>query len=1179
MRFDRLELIRWGALEDVSFDLSQGEPGLHVIYGDNEAGKSTTRRAISSLLFGIPPQSADRFRFDYAALRLGGTLRCDGGVVFAFRRRKGRKDTVLDAAEAPISDAPLVRALGGIDRDTFEREWSLDHERLREGGMSLLNGEGELGQSLLAVGLGGIGVGALQAKLEAEAKEIFGKRSSRIVLLLDQVKARRRARDAHAAEVTVVETERATLTRLIDERGAAERGSQALGRELAKIDRVERAHPVLVDLDRIVGDLARFDRVPVVGVDFGKRLVMEQQAHDVARLGLERAEREVAECKRRLAGVVIDPRILACAAAVDASERGLPLHRERLAQVASWHAELERCEKELEASAASVGVDLASLATLALGPYRTLLERSRDLAEQGARVRADRAAALAACMAGETELAKLEAAATQATPAALRPTDDAAAGDALASALDGARRELGGTAAAEKRLEELRKELDRVAAEARTAFEALPRWTRGSLGRRALETARLPTVADIDACAEKLKKVDRRAAEARAAEVAARGEAERCANATLVLSAAEVPTEEAVAAARARRDTGWRLVRASLDGAAPDPVALRSFAGSEPLADAYERAAALADVRVDRLREGASRAATVEAARKARAMSDEQLLGATRALTEVREVEVAAKEEWSALWRPFGIEPGSPRVMRDWLGSAERVRSLFVAEDRARSALETARARVQKELAPLALLLGLGAATDHDLPLILREAEDAVRRSTEARQRRADAERELGRARARVAELRQRDRDAEACEQAWQREWEGFASGLSIGEGKSPSEVVAVFGAVLEVAGYRKQADDVRRRIDAAAQQQDAYLAEVRAATAECGEPVGVDNVATAVRALHDRLLAARAAEQERATEQARLVDAEKRGTDDRERLALADTALLRLCAEAGTDDPQALVRIDVDNQQRRELLARVDAKRRELSMVATDGIEGLRADTSALSALDLGSRRAELEAARAREDAIVKQKSQEIGAVESELAKVAGGAEAAEDESALQGLIASIGVEAADYLRLSFAAQLLRQAAERYRQTNQSPILARTGELLRRLTLGSLAGVVVDEEEAGGGGGERSVIKGLRGAHELVPVEGMSDGVRDQLFLALRLAALEQQLARREPLPFIVDDILIHLSDARARATLDVLAELAGKTQVLLFTHHSRVVELARGLDGRDVFVHAIAR
>ena len=87
-----------------------------------------------------------------------------------------------------------------------------------------------------------------------------------------------------------------------------------------------------------------------------------------------------------------------------------------------------------------------------------------------------------------------------------------------------------------------------------------------------------------------------------------------------------------------------------------------------------------------------------------------------------------------------------------------------------------------------------------------------------------------------------------------------------------------------------------------------------------------------------------------------------------------------------------------------------------------------------------------------------------------------------------------------------------------------------------------------------------------------------MSSGARDQLYLALRLATLEKYLATSEPMPFIVDDILINFDDQRARATLDVLADFSAKTQVLLFTHHARISEMAGKLDSLNgVFVHEL--
>ncbi len=70
-------------------------------------------------------------------------------------------------------------------------------------------------------------------------------------------------------------------------------------------------------------------------------------------------------------------------------------------------------------------------------------------------------------------------------------------------------------------------------------------------------------------------------------------------------------------------------------------------------------------------------------------------------------------------------------------------------------------------------------------------------------------------------------------------------------------------------------------------------------------------------------------------------------------------------------------------------------------------------------------------------------------------------------------------------------------------------------------------------------------------------------------MFLSLRLAAIERYLVEAEPLPFIADDLFVHFDDARASAGLESLIALGGKTQVLLFTHHGHLADLARQAGG----------
>ena len=103
-------------------------------------------------------------------------------------------------------------------------------------------------------------------------------------------------------------------------------------------------------------------------------------------------------------------------------------------------------------------------------------------------------------------------------------------------------------------------------------------------------------------------------------------------------------------------------------------------------------------------------------------------------------------------------------------------------------------------------------------------------------------------------------------------------------------------------------------------------------------------------------------------------------------------------------------------------------------------------------------------------------------------------------------------------------------------------------------------------------------ILVGIRPDGKLITVEGMSDGTRDQLYLALRLATLEYRLESNEPMPFIVDDILVNFDDYRSRAALEALGELAEKNQVILFTHHQSIVDQAETLDSAaEVVIHRL--
>ena len=159
----------------------------------------------------------------------------------------------------------------------------------------------------------------------------------------------------------------------------------------------------------------------------------------------------------------------------------------------------------------------------------------------------------------------------------------------------------------------------------------------------------------------------------------------------------------------------------------------------------------------------------------------------------------------------------------------------------------------------------------------------------------------------------------------------------------------------------------------------------------------------------------------------------------------------------------------------------------------------------------------------------------------------------------------AQVQADVERYAELTLARQILEQEIDAYRRTNQGPLLEQAGRLFGKLTRGAYPTVLSD---ASGDGKVRLLALGAN--RREVPVEALSSGTRDQLFLALRLAALATSFGRAEAMPLVADDILIEFDDERTRATLEVLADLGARNQILLFSHHRHVADLARALGER---------
>ncbi len=108
-----LILTSFGPFTDKALAFDQKPGVLHLVYGPNEAGKSSALRGLKALLYGIPDRTTDNFIHAHSALRIAGRLRAANNQELGFVRRKGRKNTLSSLHDESLDETALAPFLKG----------------------------------------------------------------------------------------------------------------------------------------------------------------------------------------------------------------------------------------------------------------------------------------------------------------------------------------------------------------------------------------------------------------------------------------------------------------------------------------------------------------------------------------------------------------------------------------------------------------------------------------------------------------------------------------------------------------------------------------------------------------------------------------------------------------------------------------------------------------------------------------------------------------------------------------------------------------------------------------------------------------------------------------------------------------------------------------------------------
>jgi len=1160
VRLRSLELAAFGPFTDVRLDLGSGGPELHLIYGRNEAGKSTTLRAVTDLLYGIPATTRDHHLHDMPKMRIGAVIEGSDSGVLEVRRRKGRKNTLLAPDDRTAIDEAQLRALlRGVSREMFETVFGLSHETLRSGANALLEGRGDVGESLFDAGIGGRGIHQVLERLESEAEGLWAPRASTRTLN-QELRAYKDALKQIKHDALSSASVRDQEQRLEDARREQEEREATRDRLMGEQIRLERYRVVIPELSRLdkhVADREALGEVPAMAEDFVARRVEAQRSLDRAaqatanlsdaidRLEGKRGRLEISEALAELDDDVVEELYDR-----NATQRKAELDLERR------RAELRAAEDDARDILRRMGREADLEQARSFQVSTDLTTRIRTLAERRSGLEEALRGARDALEAKALRLAELE----EELGGLGREADP--------SALERAVRDARRVGDLDERLEQATQRARSAARSAETMVADLGPW-RGTVD----EARQLPVPPG--------ETVDRFEEEERALEAAEASIQERLRDLQArerdcrrerdaIEGAGSVPTEAQLDETRSRRDALWARVREGEDAAGPT-------------GDELDGAMHEADATADRLRREAERVArhaalTAELSALERALED--VAREQRALADRQRTVL---EEWAEVLAPLGL----PRTMRAeavraWLGRLADVRRVAAEADDARAeqgALSSRRGEHVAALAEALVEAGREAVGARLAPALDLGAEVLEALQVRERRRQALGER-VDEHRREVAQLERQVTRREQELDEWRERWGETVAAVGLAHDATVEEAADVLGHVEQLRAKLDAARQLRHRVDSIVEdgrrldEDSRALAERHApdlAAAEAGERIA--QLVRRHRRMRHHQEELRAVERELEERQAELAEARREHAD-------AEAVLGEAMRSAGAETVEELVAAEERASRARELERQIagleadlaehggGATVEELRERTAQEIERLRglldaapgerlADKTAEDLVRIRLRYIEDDLEEAHEE--LKAAIQEVKSLEDGLRLQRGRSAASAAEEA-QAHLASIREHAHRYARARLAAAILRREVERYRERNQDPILKRAGEIFPRLTLGELTGLRVGFDAA-----DEPVLECVRADGSLVGVDGLSRGTRDQLYLALRVGSLERHAEQSGPLPVVLDDVLIHFDEPRTRAALEVLGELAEHAQVLLFTHHAHVLELAR--------------
>ena len=415
---------------------------------------------------------------------------------------------------------------------------------------------------------------------------------------------------------------------------------------------------------------------------------------------------------------------------------------------------------------------------------------------------------------------------------------------------------------------------------------------------------------------------------------------------------------------------------------------------------------------------------------------------------------------------------------------------------------------------------------------------------------------------------RQAFEQAERTHRSTEDEWQRWLADRGLMETFSPENTEALRGLVDLGRTHHAKVIQMENRIGAIYTDIEQFIEVAQPLASAHGFMVDWnDHARVAVTADEIIDLHASVAEEYRKREDAKdaLTSAKEEFARRRNRLTEANEAIAVLLHAGGAQSPDEFLRMANIYDERQELKTTIRNALDRLQRLSGPGaaLERLKADLANTDPQSIDDAIASLEEERADADTQISERDTASGAMQREIKALMGEEESSRLRMERNVLLEQINGHAREWAKLTLAQNLLNEARRKFERERQPGVVRHAEKFFTEITGRRYRQVYAPL-------GEQTITVTDSDGQTKQPSE-LSRGTREQLFLSLRFGLIRELGQRTEPLPVVVDEILVNFDPDRALRAAIAFTELSSSNQVLVFTCHPTVVELFRNAASKE--------